>query len=454
MVACPATMQFSFAQVNQQALPAKTRILFLLDGSGSMLAPWENDIRMNVAKKLLADLVDSLKVNQNLELALRVYGHQHHRRLQNCTDTKLEVGFKAGNHETLKAKLRAITPQGTTPIAYSLEQAANDFPKDDDARNIIIIITDGIESCDGDPCAVSKALQRKRIFLKPFVIGIGMNKSFAEQFSCMGQFFDAADINDFRKVLNKALRQTLEKTTVSVELLDIDDKPQETNVNVSFINNVTGQPVYDFVHYRDSRGRPDSVTIDAVLSYDIMVNTIPPVYVKSIDLEGGEHNVINIKTPQGFLELKQNGHTEYAGGVKALIKKSGSNQIIHVQKVVEKEKYLVGKYDLEVLTLPRVYIKDVAINQSISTPIQIPGPGIVNVTSGIAGYGSLYVLDEKGQQDWVINIGEKTRETLALQPGNYKLVFRAKNAAGSKFTEIKTFTIQSGSTINLKLFSR
>ena len=81
------------AQKTQQSLPEKTRILFLLDGSGSMLAKWENTYRIVVAKKLLTDFVDSLRSDQNLELALRIYGHQYDRRLRRCDDTKLEAPF-------------------------------------------------------------------------------------------------------------------------------------------------------------------------------------------------------------------------------------------------------------------------------------------------------------------------------------------------------------------------
>ena len=91
--------------INKQELPKKVRILFLLDASGSMLAKWENQDRMTAAKRLLIDIVDSLKANKNLELALRVYGHQFDRRYNNCTDSKLEVGFSPGNHETIKEKI-------------------------------------------------------------------------------------------------------------------------------------------------------------------------------------------------------------------------------------------------------------------------------------------------------------------------------------------------------------
>ena len=442
----------ALGQVNQQKLPDKTRILFLLDASGSMLGGWERTNRITAAKKLLSDLVDSLKVNPNLALGLRVYGHQFNKRLQNCQDTKLEVGFKSANHDLIKNRLAALVPKGTTPLAYSLEQAANDFPDQKNVRNIVIIITDGLESCDGDPCAVSLALQRKRIFLKPFIIGLGMNKSFEGEFDCLGQFFDAVNIRKFRQVLNTAIRQTLDKTTVSVELLDQQNKPTVSNVNVTFINNVTKAPVYDFVHYRDRRGRPDSVEIDGVLGYDLMVNTVPGILKKNVRIVPGKHNVLEVNAPQGQLTVLQPGHTEYKKGVRIIVRKPGQQKILHVQDIHTKERYLIGKYDLEILTLPKIVLKGVEIEQEKLNEIKLPDPGVMNLYANVKGFGSLYVIDKNGRQTWVKNLDRnKTRFTMAIQPGNYKLVFRAENAFGSKYTTIKKFKINSGTTTNIKL---
>ena len=112
------SFSISIADVEAQSsreVPKQTRILFLLDASGSMLARWEKDLRINTAKKLLSDIVDSLKQRKNLQLALRVYGHQHPKRVKNCKDTKLEVPFSANNHEQIKKKLKLIQPKGVTP---------------------------------------------------------------------------------------------------------------------------------------------------------------------------------------------------------------------------------------------------------------------------------------------------------------------------------------------------
>ena len=194
-------------QRDPNAPEPKTRILFLLDGSGSMLAQWEGKQRIQVAKTILSELVDSLATVKNVELGLRVYGHQFNKKYQNCKDTKLEVSFAPKNHQILKNKLQDIRPQGVTPIAYSLLQATKDFKKEKNVRNVIIIITDGLESCDGDPCAISKQLQTKHIFLRPFVVGINMPLKYESQFNCLGKFHNAKSSKQLKKYLTKIIQQ-------------------------------------------------------------------------------------------------------------------------------------------------------------------------------------------------------------------------------------------------------
>jgi Ca-activated chloride channel family protein len=439
-------------QEYEQKPPQKTRILFLLDGSGSMLAEWGPTLKINVAKRFLAEFIDSLKVDPDLELALRIYGHQYHRKYQRCDDSKLEIGFGKDNHNAMIQKLNQVEPQGTTPLAYSLQQAASDFPEDENARNIIIVITDGIESCDGDPCAVSLELQRKNIFLKPFIIGIGMEKNFDEQFGCMGQYYDAENISGFKSALKKSIDQTLEKTTVSVELLDHENKPGVTNVNVTFINDFTGIPTYDFIHYVDKNGKPDSVEVDGVISYDIIVNTLPPVIERDPEIIPGRHNKVIIKCPQGSLQVNQKNHSEYKTDVKVLIYLAGNNEILKTLDVNEQHDFLTGNYDIKITTLPMTGYDNITIGPKELNTIEIPAPGILNIKSSFSGYGSLYSLNDNGTSEWIYNLGEDVLESsLAIQPGTYKLVFRSKNALGSKFSKLRVFTIRSGRTIDLFL---
>ncbi|MBR4582477.1 MAG: VWA domain-containing protein, partial [Bacteroidales bacterium] len=152
----------SFSQTRKPIVeepePPLTRILFIFDASMSMSDKWEGGQKFVKARELMFELLDSLERVQKkhpLEVALRIYGHQSPVPPQDCTDSKLEVSFGESTIGIIRDKLMSITPKGTTPIAYSLGQSEGDFPEGNDSRNIIILITDGIEMCNGDPCEVS-----------------------------------------------------------------------------------------------------------------------------------------------------------------------------------------------------------------------------------------------------------------------------------------------------------
>ncbi|CAN5743377.1 hypothetical protein BH24BAC1_BH24BAC1_01640 [soil metagenome] len=444
---------FCLAQAPQPA-PRTTRILFLLDASGSMLAKWEGSDRMTVAKELLSKLVDSLGTYPNLELALRVYGHLPPTSRADCENTRLEVPFAARNQQQIKARIQQLVPRGNTPITYSLQQSAADFPADPRSRNVLILITDGKESCGGDPCQTSLALQQKGVFLRPFIVGIGTEKEDNQQLNCIGQFFNATNINTFRNVLETIVAQTLAKTTVSVALTDSGGRAVETNVNLTFINALTGLPEYNYVHYLDAQAKPDVLDIDALLPYELHVNTLPPVILRQVSIVPGRHNEVAVKAPQGTLDLRLDGPSPY-GNLQAVVREAGKAQTLHVQSFGRGQKYLEGLYDLEILTLPRTHLRQVTLRQGQTTPVRIPPPGLLSIPSDLQGHGTLYALDKEGRQELIYQMPEPSSKVqLALQPGSYRLVFRVKSAQGSRFTDVQNFEVRSGATTTLKLFGR
>ena len=435
----------------QQKLPDKTRILFLLDASGSMQEQWErpNQTRWSVAKSILTKIVDSLRQNSKLELGLRVYGHRSPQEIKNCKDTWLEVPFKAKNHTLIIDKLGEIKPKGVTPITYSLEQAANDFPAGPGYRNIVILITDGIESCGGDLCATSRALQKKGVFLRPYIIGLGLRSE--KTLECAGKYIDADTPGKFFEVLNESIESSFAKTTVSVELLDGSNRPTETNVNISFVNSLTGAPMYDFVHYLDRQGRPDTVQIDPVVDYDLIVNTVPAVVKRNVPITIGKHNVISIAAPQGNLIIQQDGRKD--GNLQSIIREVGKGETINTQQSTLTFRYLVGRYQVESLTLPRRTF-DVEIQPNKTKTLLLPAAGVVNFNTISPGYGSLYELREDGTQAWVCNLNDlKSQFSLTLLPGQYKIVFRVKQTTGSKYTAFKKFAVRSGETLMVSVFN-
>lgn len=428
-----------FAQEQRQI----TRILFVFDASQSMLGRWQSATKMQIAVQLLNELVDSLKKQQQVELALRVFGHQKQYPPQDCDDTKLEVSFQKNNHERIKNFLKSAQPRGTTPIAMSLEAAANDFPRGTNARNIIILITDGKEECGGDPCAISAALQKNNIILKPFIIGIGLGDEIKTSLKCVGNYYDANTEESFRDVLKIVISQALYPTTAQVNLLDIYKKPTETNIPITFYESRSGRIIHNFVHTLNHAGNPDTLFLDNFLTYRLKVHTIPPVEKDDIIITQGKHNIIAVDAPQGSIHLKINGRNQY-GVIKCIVRKSGSMETLHIQDVGTSIKYLVGTYDLEILTLPRIYQRNVKVNQNTTTTIEIEEAGLANFQFGNVGYGSVYKL--KGNDiEFVTNLAESAvTQALVLQPGIYKVVFRFRLAKETILTKERTFTIKSG----------
>ena len=443
---------FNFIVLISNGQPTN-RILFIFDDSYSMYAPWNSNIKIEVAKKIMGEFLDSLKSIPNLELALRCYGHQTFIKPErNCKDTKLEVPFGKANINALKIKQRIqkLEPLGTTPIAYSLGESAADFTPCSSCRNIIILITDGIEECEGVPCQISAELQRKGIFLRPFVIGVGLDVKFADVFGCMGKFYDVSNEANFKDVLNLVLTEAISQTTVQVDLLDITKKPTETDVNMTFYDAGTKQVKYNYLHTLNHRSNPDTLVLSPNITYDLMVHTIPPVEKKNITIQQGKHNIIPVDAPQGYLKLELDGPLSKYYPTCVVRKKDDMNTL-NIQEFGKTDKYIVGKYDIEVLTLPRINLNDVEIQQSTTNTIKVPTSGNAYITKGGAGFGSIFIDDGK-KMTWVCNLNKnQINEIIYLQPGNYKLEFRYENMKETVSTIERKFTITSAITSNLKI---
>lgn len=411
---------------------------------------WQSGRKNDIAQKLFSEALDSLKGIDNLELALRVYGHQTNVAIKyDCEDTKLEVPFAEDNVEKIKKRLKTIKYQGTTPIANTLEKAADDFPSCADCRNIIVLITDGIEECNGDPCAISKQLQDKGVVLKPFVIGVGLDMEFKKTFACIGTYFDASIESNFKLALKVVISQALNSTTSQVNFLDDFNNPTETDISFTMYDRYTGSRAYDFVHALNSRGLPDTLNIEPLNTYRLVAHTLPSKTIDSVGLTPGIHNIIALSTPQGNLVVKSiSGKSE----VPIIVRKSGELKTLNIQNSGERVKYITGTYDLEILTLPRIYVNDVKISQSTTTTVDYPTPGLATILRASKSHGDILKLNENGAELVYKLNPNALKESVNLQPGSYLVVNKPISARGSDFTVTKEFTINSGQSTQVKIY--
>ena len=430
-----------------------TRLLFVMDASNSMNAFWDNQPKINAAREVLLRSLAEIEGQPDLEIALRLYGHQTRIEpgKQDCDDTKLEVPFSPNSVPAIREKMRSVRCLGTTPIARSLLRSADDFPPCADCRNIIILITDGIEACDEDPCAVSRALQAKGIVLKPFVIGVGLVGNEKYGLECVGNYYDAGTPAMFDHVLRLVISQALNNTTTTLHLLDVNGEPKESNVPVTFYDQRTGQQRYNFVHTMSSKGEPDTVTIDPLFTYRVVAHTIPPSVRENVSVKAGQHNIITLDAGQGELELRTESAWGSERGIPVIVRKDGLDATLHVQDLNSTERYRVGRYDLEVLTLPRLTIPDVDIKQSAVTTISVPQPGVVNIVPTSQGPGAIFLKDGS-ELKWVVDLDPTAaRHQFRLLPGSYKVVYRSDSARQTIYSIEKDLTVTGGQSITVNL---
>jgi Ca-activated chloride channel homolog len=427
-----------------------TRILFILDASNSMNQDWDGQTRIVAAKELLNQSIEKLRGIPDLEIALRVYGHQSPvtNTYQDCADTKLEVAFGKNNIDAIKFKVRSITARGATPIARTLEASASDFP-DTNARNFIILITDGLESCDNDPCVIARKLRNKGVKVTPFVVGLGMDLSYLDKFNCIGTYLDAENKESFRKAIETVISKTLLNTTAQINLNDSYKKPTETDVTLFLYETGTQNLRYTLTHTMNKYRLPDTLFLDPQYKYDIVVNTLPLVEKKNVSLIKYTHNTIPIDCPQGFIQLTSRSNA--LSNLTMRVSQKDENKTLNHQPLKSKVKYLVGTYDIEVFTLPRTYTQ-VTVEQGKTAVVEIVAHGVMNYEAPKGLVGQIFVDKGNNVFEWVCNLEDDARTgSWNLQPGTYKLVYREKAKQATNHTREKTFKIESNKTISLNL---
>lgn len=443
-------LSFNIAKATAQQPDVTTRILFIMDGSRSMLATWGNTTKFSTARQLVFQIADSVEQYPTVQTALRLYGHQTPHPYNDCNDTKLEVKFRSGNLLSIKTKLNNLFPQGVTPISLALRESMKDFGEPDSKyRNIVILITDGAESCGNNPCEVILEMKQKGIVTKSFVLGLDLDdQNEIKQLECMGEYMNMESPNDAAKVVNTILGKVFNSTTVRIDLLDIHQKPTETDLMFTLYDSESGRYKYNFYHTLSPHGIPDTITVDPTYNYNMTVHSRPPVIQNDIYVTPFDYNVIQESTPQGNLRISVRGES-LKKGIQCIVKKE--NTIIEVQPTGATFDYLVGSYDVEILTLPVIRISNTKIEQDKTTTIEIPSPGYVTFIKAQELFGGVYMYSENKWIEIFELSNKDLRESLALQPGKYKVIYRYKNTRSMSGTKEVDFEIITGTSSNIKL---
>jgi len=162
---------------------AQSNAMLVLDGSGSMWGQIEGHSKIVIARDVIDELLQDL--SDDVHLGLAAYGH---RRKGDCGDVEVLVSPSANSRDDIRTAVAGLKPKGKTPLASAVVKAARSM-RHDEVPATVILISDGIETCAPDVCAVARDLEASGVDFTAHVIGFDVDEEEEAhtQFTCMAE---------------------------------------------------------------------------------------------------------------------------------------------------------------------------------------------------------------------------------------------------------------------------
>lgn len=198
--------------------------ILVLDASGSMWGQIEGEAKIGIAKTVLGDLLDELPAERRLGLI--AYGH---RRKGDCSDIE-ELAAVGADRAAIGAAVKGLSPKGKTPMAASVKLAAEKL-KSTEEKATVVLISDGIETCEPDPCGVAAALEQAGVDFTVHVVGFDVTEENAQaQLQCLaentgGKYISASNADELGAALETtvvAAPEVVSETKVRLRATELE----------------------------------------------------------------------------------------------------------------------------------------------------------------------------------------------------------------------------------------
>ncbi len=263
-------------------------LLLILDASGSMWGQIDGENKIVIARRVVADLVDGLPDSQ--QLGLVAYGH---RREGDCEDIEMVSPLGPLDRTAFKATVDGLNPKGKTPITRSVERAFEEIGSEDTGTTVILV-SDGLETCGGDPCAAVRAAKSRGLEFVMHVIGFDVGKENVAQLECAAQaggglYLAADDAQQLGTALEAAVALAPETPAGGLVVeATTDGELQDVAIHVNHAE--TGKDAGGGRTYTHPETNPRRIPL-AAGSYDVLV--------KAIGMKGDIERRFQITVPEG-----------------------------------------------------------------------------------------------------------------------------------------------------------
>lgn len=271
-------------------------LMIVFDASGSMWGRIDGRPKIELAREALSSVLS--EADPSLQIGMIAYGH---RVRGQCSDIELAVpmGQAALTVPQMLAFANRVNPRGMTPLTDSVLMAAQGMGYTEQSATVVLV-TDGIETCAGDPCALGRLLASQGIDFRAHVVGFDLTDAEQQQVACLaeetgGLFLAANDADELRD----ALARTLTPAAAPAPAPEPEPEPVATPRRVDLIlRDVQGGPVLTGRPFRTVELQPMDPGAPPVGSLDLALNA-PATRTGRIELLPGRYTLRLVRETQG-----------------------------------------------------------------------------------------------------------------------------------------------------------
>ncbi len=460
---------FSILSLSIQKTTAQTassqNILFIFDASGSMWGKIDKSTKIQVAKETMDKL--SQTISDKANVGLIVYGH---RSASDCNDIETMLPIAMMDKAKFASKIKALNPKGKTPIDRSINQSLALIRGINDPVTIILV-SDGLETCDGNACETVKKARAAGVKITVHVVGFGISEKDLSPLECIaqaggGQYFGANNAEELAAALEQTVKETpAGDAVVSVKTL-LEGKLVDATVRV--VKKGDPKDIAGGRTYESAETNPRLLPIPSG-TYDIIVEGItirnrPTQTFENVEIKSGDTLYKEVSFDQGIVEVKvtRNGTLSdatinfYKAGTRENI--TGARSYNSASSNPVKFKVPPGEYDIE--------IKAIEISSApvhLLEKVQVKGSSTANFDHNfLSGELSIGAKNAQGYVDATVNIyDEKTGKNVGagrtyqsassnpkkftLEPGKYRVDLNGVKPPGSGKKSVTVEVTANGS---------
>ena len=213
---------FGKLDVTKQQKPKTKNIAIHIDSSGSMAAHVPGGEKMTLAKSAIKSFAGGLP--KDALITLRAYGHKGTGKPEDknlsCSNTEVMYETSTYDENGFTGALNKFKPTGWTPLASSIQAAYDDLKVSatEETENILYIVSDGVETCDGNPVEEAKKLAESDLNVKIYIIGFNVDDAGQKQLketasASNGQYYTVNSKVELEDTLKKLMDEAMNNIT-------------------------------------------------------------------------------------------------------------------------------------------------------------------------------------------------------------------------------------------------